>query len=421
MFVVLRASSPLVTKADRHLGDDRRTGYNAYIHERCSQPTLLPMFSFVYRRTNTPLTTEARAAAAPSAFAGMAGNPPKSGFVFGSMGATNEPASTSTAFSFDASTSGGTAGAPTPAPVFAPTPAAAVFAPTPAAALLPPAPAAVSSPATNLCSMQDNAAAAPPAVFSKPLQTEPLPVRPSTSVQPVAVAQKGDLVGKQAPAVFIASGGSGLAFGEGRTAAQGARLNKLFARWIAHQLSMNSASTLDTGLRDYVAFAAEIRDRVEILGEDSVSAASASFTHPSGSTATTSSANPSAPPTATAATPARLAAVPAPIAAPAPVPAPVATATPAFKFSSPSTLPAAPSGPQFSFGLQTAAASTKATGAPTVIAPSATSPAPTGFKLNGVGFGGFGAAPGSVFNGEGLPLPMADCSLPILPSECTHC
>ena len=135
--------------------------------------------------------------------------------------------------------------------------------------------------------MQDNAAAAPPAVFSKPLQTEPLPVRPSTSVQPVAVAQKGDLVGKQAPAVFIASGGSGLAFGEGRTAAQGARLNKLFARWIAHQLSMNSASTLDTGLRDYVAFAAEIRDRVEILGEDSVSAASASFTHPSGSTATT--------------------------------------------------------------------------------------------------------------------------------------
>ncbi|CAN0019043.1 unnamed protein product [Laminaria digitata] len=309
----------------------------------------------------------------------MAGNPPKSGFVFGNMGATTEPASTGTGFSFGTSTSGGTAGAPTPAAVFAPTPAAAVFAPAPAASVLAPAPAA-------------------------------------------AAGVVGKLAYTQAPAGVIASGGSGLAFGEGRTAAQGVRLNKLFVKWIVHQLSTNSASTLDKGLRDYMGFAAEIRDRVEILGEDSGPAASASFTHPPASTATTpeavSSPNPSAPPTAAAATPARLAPVPAPIVAPAPVPAPFATATPAFTFSSPSTLPAAPSGPQASFGLQTAAASTKTTGAPAVIAPSATSPAPTGFKLNGVGFGGFGAgfgvAPSGVFNGFQMPAGVA--SAPAAPA-----
>lgn len=196
---------------------------------------------------------------------------------------------------------------------------------------------------------------------------------------------------------------AGRAFGEGKTAARGSRLNKRFSSWVSYQLGKDAASFLDSGLRDYVAFAAEIRESVDFAKAELVS--TAAFRHPSLSAVPASKPDTkpkSCEPSKSATPQSSVTAPPIVVAAPAPAPSPVAQSAPVFSFSAPSALPVAPSGPHFSFALPSATASTSASGRSTATAPSASSPS-GGFKFDAGGLGAAGPSPGS-FKGESFHL-----------------
>lgn len=237
-------------------------------------------------------------------------------------------------------------------------------------------------------SFLSSAPATTPAALSKPQPTAVSAAAPQGVSSPTAVS------------TAVSTGWQGGAFGEGKNAARGGRLNKRFSSWVSHQLAEDAASFLDSGLRDYVAFAAEIRERVNLVKTDPV--LTTAFRHPSTSTAATSTTEAMPKPSEASTSAASQASVEEPppiVETPAPAPAPplVVKPAPAFSFSAPSTLPAAPSGPQFSFSLPSASASTAASGGPTA-APSATSTL-GGFKFNSGGLGAVGASP-AAFNGE---------------------
>ncbi len=233
-------------------------------------------------------------------------------------------------------------------------------------------------------SFLNNAPVVSPAAESKPL----VPAQPA-AVESQPVSSSAPEGGPASTAVDSALQGG--AFGEGRTAARGGRLNERFTSWLSHQLSEDAASFLDSGLRDYVAFAAEIRERADFSRAEP--APNTTFRHPSETTAFTSS--PRTIPKQSETGPAAAASIlePPPVAAtPVTAPSPVAKPAPAFSFSAPSTLPPAPRGQQFSF-----ATTSSALGGPKFDAPSTTS-SPGGFKFGG-GLGAVGASPGA-FNGE---------------------
>lgn len=244
----------------------------------------------------------------------------------------------------------------------------------------------------------------------------PISKPPDAQVPPVAAPAKPHSVGQVASrghgstpnGALVSANTSGLPFGEGMTAAQGARLNKLFASWISHQMATNPASTLDVGLRDYVAFAAEIRDRAEFSRADTVSTAGVAFKHPSASAVTASSATSSK--LQEAPTAVSQASIPPPAAIPAPAPTkylgpakypePAVTSTPAFSFSTPSALPPPPSGARFLFERVECAEFNNAPSAP---APTAPFTASTGFTFDTGSVGGVNStstAPKDLFNGE---------------------
>lgn len=214
------------------------------------------------------------------------------------------------------------------------------------------------------------------------------------------------------PVTQVAPRPQGAPFGVGPTAAQGVRLNKLFARWISYQITTNSASILDVGSRDYMAFACELRDRAEFARADIVSATGTAFKHPPTSatpkSGTLSSPTPIASETGSrdhvvADAPPKVVSGPAPVSlpTPAPAPAPVATSTPLFSFSTNTALPAAPSGAHFSFSMPPTSTPATAPLSSADVAASKTS-SEVGFKFDSGGFGGVksGAAAQTLFNGE---------------------
>ena len=239
-------------------------------------------------------------------------------------------------------------------------------------------------------SFLNNAPAASPAAGSKalasaqPAALDPQRVSPSTP--------------QGAPSsTAVAPGRQGGAFGEGRTAARGGRLNERFTSWLSHQLSEDAASFLDSGLRDYVTFAAEIRERADFSRPEPVP--TTAFDHPSETIASTSASQAMPKPSETGTSPAASIPEPPPAAAaPAPAPSPVVKPAPTFTFSAPSSLPAAPPGPQFSFTLPSAATTSATSEEQTAVASSPPSSL-GGFKFNAGGFGAAGVSHGA-FNGE---------------------
>lgn len=306
-----------------------------------------------------PDQATAVAAPAPSAFAGMGATKPP--FVFGT-GAASQPSTNSFSLGSGPTAAGGTPGGGVAAGGF---------------------------------SFLSNAPATTPAALSTPLDKKLVPP-PPTAVVPQPVSSSAPQGASSSTAV--STGRQGRAFGEGRNAARGGRLNKRFSSWVSHQLAEDAASFLDSGLRDYVGFAAEIRERVSLAKTEPV--LTTAFRHPSKPTAPISTTEAMAKPSETSnSTSQASVAKSCPIGeAPAPAPPPVVKPAPTFSFSAPSTLPAAPSGPQFSFALPSASTFTSASEGPTTIAPSATSPR-GGFKFNSGGLGAVGASP-VAFNGE---------------------
>lgn len=242
------------------------------------------------------------------------------------------------------------------------------------------------APAPGGFSFLNNAPAVSPAAGSKML----------VPTQPAAVSSSAPQGEPSSTAVD--PGRQGGAFGEGRTAAKRGRLNEQFASWLSRQLGEDGASFLDSGLRDYVAFAAEIRERADFSRAEP--APKTALRHPPETTASTSTPQTMPKPSETGTAAATGILEPPPVAAaPVPVPSPVAKSAPAFSFSAPSTLPPAPPGQQlFSFALPSGATTTSsASVGPKFAAPSTTS-APGGFKFGGA-LGTVDASPGA-FNGE---------------------
>ncbi|CAM9630712.1 unnamed protein product [Ectocarpus fasciculatus] len=321
-----------------------------------------------------PVTT------APSAFAGMAGITPNPGFVFGA-GASGQPATSTstTSFSLSAAQTSASAGK-------------FKFGSGPSGEAAGGGSAGV---ATGGFSFLNNTpAATPAAALSKP------PVMPKASSPPVPVSASPDTASSTLDSARWVGG----AFGEGKTAVQGARLNKRFLSWVSNHLAEGELF-LDSGMREYAACAAEIRDRANHAEAGAVS--TTAFLHPRGSPA-------AVPPPQTAQKPsedsipkpaeASISTAASPVPAPAAAPAPVVKSTPPFSFSAPSALPAAPSGQRFSFAVPSAPAPSSTSGAPTVAAPPATSP--SGFKFNVGGVGAVGSSAG-VFNGFQVPSGVA--------------
>ncbi|CAB1099373.1 unnamed protein product [Ectocarpus sp. CCAP 1310/34] len=238
-------------------------------------------------------------------------------------------------------------------------------------------------------------AAIPAATFSKP------PVMPKASSPPVPVSASPDTAASTLDSARWVGG----AFGEGKTAVQGARLNKRFLSWVSNHLAEGELF-LDSGMREYAACAAEIRDRANHAEAGAVS--STAFLHPRGSAA-------AVPPTYTAqklsedsiskAAEASVSTATPSVTAPASAPATVVKSTPAFSFSAPSALPAAPSGQRFSFAVPSTPAPGSTSGALTSVAPPATSPS-GGFKFDGGGLGAAGSSAGA-FNGFKVPSGIA--------------
>ncbi|CAN0580016.1 unnamed protein product, partial [Ectocarpus sp. 12 AP-2014] len=230
-------------------------------------------------------------------------------------------------------------------------------------------------------------AATPAAAFSKP------PVMPKASSPPVPVAASPDTASSTLDSARWVGG----AFGEGKTAVQGARLNKRFLSWVSNHLAEGELF-LDSGMKEYAACAAEIRDRANHAEAGAVS--TTAFLHPRGSAA-------AVPPPRTAqklsedsiskVAEASVSTATPSVTAPASAPAPVVKSTPAFSFSVPSALPAAPSGQRFSFAVPSDPAPGSTSGALTSVAPPATSPS-GGFKFDGGGLGAVGSSAGA-FNG----------------------
>lgn len=303
-------------------------------------------------------------------------NPPKSGFVFGSMDGTGGGSSNSLSLGATSSSTFGSS------PVLGTTGGGEAGMP------------------TAMFSSLEKANPAAPATFSKPAEVVLQPAPPATNPQAGTAQLKTS--GVQQPAsprprqddkLTTSSGDttvkswSGPPFGDGPTAVQGARLNKLFANWISHQISTNSATPLDVGLRDYVAFAGDIRDRVEFSRAGVESTTGTAFKHPSAPVA-----SPTKPPVAsTSPSAVDSAAILPPVAAqsspPAPPPALVVKSAPTGLFTQ-SILPAAPPGPRFAFAATSAST---AAAPPAVIAPSTSSPN-GGFTFSAGGFGGTGSA-----------------------------
>lgn len=77
------------------------------------------------------------------------------------------------------------------------------------------------------------------------------------------------------------------AFGQGATSAEGARLNARFAKWLSHEIATAKSSCLDAGLRDYVTFAAEIRECAEFGEGTATPGAGADSQHPAPAPAAT--------------------------------------------------------------------------------------------------------------------------------------
>lgn len=240
--------------------------------------------------------------------------------------------------------------------------------------------------------LNNKPAATPAAALSKP------PVMPQASSPPVPVSASPDTASSTLDSARWVGG----AFGEGKTAVQGARLNKRFLSWVSNHLA-GGELFLDSGMREYAACAAEIRDRANHAEAGAVS--TTAFQHPCGSAA-------AVPPPQTAQKPSEdsiskaaeaiVSTATPPVTAPASAPAPAVKATPAFSFSAPSALPAAQSGQRFSFAVPSAPAPGSTSLAPTVVAPPATSP-PGGFKFNAGGMGAVGSSAGA-FNGESTPI-----------------
>lgn len=335
-----------------------------------------PYQRILYIRKPDQVTSPAPAPS--SAFAGMGATKP--GFGFGTGAAGQQPSTSSFSLGAPSISSLGSAG-PTAARG---TPGGGV--------------------ATGGFSFLSNAPATTPAALSKPSEKKLVPPQ-STAVVPQPVGSSATQGTSSSTAV--GTGWQGGAFGEGKNAARGRRLNKRFSSWISHQLDEDADSFLDSGLRDYVAFAAEIRERVNLVKADPV--LTTAFRHPSVSAETT----PKAAETSTSTiSQASLEEPPPTVEASAPAPPAAVKPAPGFSFSAPSTLPAAPSGPQFSFALPSAATSTSVSGGATNVAPSVTSPL-GGFKFNSGGLGAVGASPGA-FNGERY------CSLELLSAPFTR-
>ncbi|CAM9660568.1 unnamed protein product [Scytosiphon promiscuus] len=251
--------------------------------------------------------------------------------------------------------------------------------------------------------------------FLNTAATAPAPPHPQPQVKLPPQTSRGPLDSSAtslSTQSITRAGGTGLAFGEGRTALQGGRLNKRFSSWISRCLAGDTAAFLDSGLRDYAAFAAEIRERADL--DKIETSTSTAFRHPSGAAAAASVSQaspkfskasiPSAPPASAAAT------TPPPEAAPTPPP-PVAQTGPAFSFSAGSTIHEAPSGKHFSFAVPSASAFTSTSAAPSVpltqslVVPPVVPPS-GGFQFNAAGLGTASVPPG-VFKGFQLPTGVA--------------
>ncbi|CAM9902081.1 unnamed protein product, partial [Hapterophycus canaliculatus] len=251
-------------------------------------------------------------------------------------------------------------------------------------------------------SVLDNARATTPAA-SQPQVNLP----PQTSLRPLG----SSATPRSTPSRTIGAGGAGRAFGGGRTAVQGGRLNKRFSSWISHVLAEDASAILDSGLRDYAAFSAEIRERADLAKIEPSS--SPAFRHPCGSAAAPS--GPQSSPKAST-TPQKKSVATNSKDTTLPAEAPT-TATPpveptlGFSFPAACGLPAAPSGQQFSFAIPSASASSSSSsapsvpGAPSVVAPSVGSSS-GGFQFSAAGLGAVSAPPG-VFKGFQVPSGVA--------------